>query len=53
MTYVTLKMTYSNKTSCKRHVLVLYVIKYLNINQHDDSYITLDKNETFISQSLC
>ncbi len=29
--------------SYKRHVLALYVIKYLTITQHDESYITLDK----------
>jgi hypothetical protein len=27
----------------EKHVLALYVIKYLTINPHDDSYTTLDK----------
>ncbi len=32
-----------NMTNHKRHVLALYVIKYLSIIQHDNSYITLNK----------
>jgi hypothetical protein len=32
---------------------IVAVIKYLVINQHDDSYTTFGENKAFIGWSLC